>query len=317
MRRIIAAAFGLACIGAAPPPSMSDILAASPKGDWQTVSPDNILVMELAAGNVDIVLAPEFAPNTVANIKSLVREHYFDGAAIVRAQDNYVVQWARTDNRPVGAAWKSVSGQAVAGARTDTHPSEAAKAKIKAEFDRPIGRDLNFTALSDPDTYAPQTGFSNGFPAARDPHEGRTWLTHCYGMVGVGRDNDADSGSGQELYAVIGQSPRNLDRNVTLVGRVVSGLELFSTMPRGTGALGFYEKPQQPVSIKSVRLASDLPLGQRPQIQILRTDTGTFAKLIEERRTRPDAWYKHSPGHIGVCNVPLPAKVTLAPHNAK
>jgi hypothetical protein len=56
-------------------------------------------------------------------------------------------------------------------------------------------------------------------------------------MVGVGRDVPADSGNGSELYAVIGQSPRNLDRNVTLVGRVIEGIELFSVLPRGTAAL--------------------------------------------------------------------------------
>lgn len=296
----------LLLIGAtAPAPSMKDIIDQSPKSDWQTVDPANTLVMELASGRVVIVLAPEFAPNTVANIKTLVREHYFDGAAVVRAQDNYVVQWARTDNRPVGAAWKSVANPALPGARTDAHPMGPAKMKIAAEFDRPIGGDLNFTPLRDPDTYASETGFSNGFPAARAPKEGRIWLAHCYGMVGVGRDNDADSGNGQELYAVIGQSPRNLDRNVTLVGRVVDGMELLSTMPRGTAALGFYEKPQKPIPIKSIRLASDMKDG--PAVTVLRTDSATFAKLIEERRTRPDPWYKHSPQHIGVCNVPLPA----------
>ena len=46
----------------------------------------------------------------------------------------------------------------------------------------------------------------------------------------------------RELYAVIGQSPRGLDRNITLVGRVVRGIELLSVIPRGHGAMGFYEK---------------------------------------------------------------------------
>ena len=79
---------------------------------------------------VVIELAPGFAPNTVANIKALVKAHYFDGSFIVRAQDNYVVQWARTDKRTLGAA----------------------KATIRAEFDRPIAAAAKFTALSDTDT---------------------------------------------------------------------------------------------------------------------------------------------------------------------
>lgn len=282
-------ALGMAALtagAASAPPSMNDILAASPHGDWRPLDPANMLVMQLPAGRVVIELAPAFAPRTIANIKTLVRAHYFDGAAIVRAQDNYVVQWARSDHRPLGAA----------------------KPAIAAEFDRAIGSDIGFTSLPGPDTYAPQTGFSSGFPVARDPAEGRTWLAHCYGMVGVGRDVPANSGNGSELYAVIGQSPRNLDRNVTLVGRVIEGIELLSTLPRGTGALGFYEKPSQRVPIASIRLASDIPAAQRPNFEALRTDSATFRALLEERRTRPDPWYKHAPGHIGVCNVPLPVR---------
>jgi peptidylprolyl isomerase len=268
------------------PPSMNDILAASPHGDWRPLDPANVLVMQLPAGRVVIELAPAFAPKAIANIKTLVRAHYFDGAAIVRTQDNYVVQWARSDHHSLGSA----------------------KPTLAPEFDRAIGSDIKFDSLPDPDTYAPQTGFSAGFPAARDPAEGRTWLTHCYGMVGVGRDVAADTGNGGELYAVIGQSPRNLDRNVTLVGRVVEGIELLSPLPRGTGALGFYEKPSQNIPIASMRLASDLPEAQRPKLEALRTDSATFRAVLQERRTRPDPWYKHTPGHINVCNMPLPVR---------
>jgi peptidylprolyl isomerase len=267
---------------------MNDILAASPQGDWRAIDPADMLVMQLPAGRVVIELAPAFAPKTIANIKALVRGHYFDGAAIVRVQDNYVVQWSHGDHHPLGDA----------------------KPTVAPEFDRAIGSDSGFTALPDPDTYAPQTGFSAGFPAARDPTAGRTWLAHCYGMVGVGRDVPADSGNGSELYAVIGQSPRNLDRNVTLVGRVIEGIELFSTLPRGTAALGFYEKASQNVPIASIRLASDVPAAQRPNFEALRTDSATFRALLQERRTRPDPWFKHSPEHINVCNMPLPVRAT-------
>jgi peptidylprolyl isomerase len=266
-------------------PSLNDILAHSPKEDWGAINPANTLVIALPRGRVTIELAPEFAPNVIANIRTLVREHYFDGSFVVRAQDNYVVQWARTDSHPLGAARKTVA----------------------AEFDRPASG-VPFRAIPDPDTYARETGFSDGFPAARDLASGRIWLAHCYGMVGVGRDIAADSGNGSELYAVIGQSPRNLDRNVTLVGRVIEGIELFSVMPRGTGALGFYEKPAQRIPIQWIRLGSDLPATERPKLEALKIDSPTFVRVLDERRTRPDPWYKHSPGRINVCNIPLPVR---------
>src|SRR5690606_7028034 len=82
---------------------------------------------------------------------------------------------------------------------------------------------------------------------------------HRYGAVGAGRGMAADSSDGSELYVVTGQSPRQLDRNITLVGRVVDGMELLSVLPRGTGPLGFYEDAAQRVPIEAIRLAADVP----------------------------------------------------------
>src|SRR3546814_4709708 len=76
-------------------------------------------------------------------------------------------------------------------------------------------------------------------------------MAHCYGAVGAGRGMAADSSDGTELYVVDGQSPRQLDRNITLVGRVVDGMELLSVLPRGTGPLGFYEDATQRVPIEA------------------------------------------------------------------
>lgn len=272
---------------AAPPASMTDILAASAPSEWRALDPENSVYIQLPNGTVVIELDPRFAPHHVANIKTLIREGYFDGSAIVRVQDDYVVQWADPDGkRSVGAA----------------------SASLKAEFDRPFNASEPFTPLPDPDTYAPSTGFADGFPAARDPGSGKTWLTHCYGMVGVGRDNDADSGGGTELYAVIGHAPRQLDRNVTLVGRVVRGIELMSSLPRGTEALGFYKTAAERTPILSVKLAADLPAADRLDLVALRTDSATFARLLENRRFRKDDWYKIPAGHIDVCNMPLPVR---------
>jgi len=156
--------------------------------------------------------------------------------------------------------------------------------------------------------YAPEVGFSNGFPAARDPKTGKTWLVHCYGMVGAGRDNTPDSGPGTELYAVIGQAPRQLDRNIALIGRVVQGMQYLSDLPRGNGPMGFYKNPAHQTKILRVRLASDLPASERMHLEALRTDTPTFEALVESRRNRSDAWYLYKVGKIDVCNVPLPVR---------
>jgi len=265
------------------PRTMADVIAASSSADWRSLDPQNTLYLELPSGRVVIELNPAFAPRHVANIKTLVHEHYFDATAIVRAQDNFVVQWSDPSNtRPLGSAQKT----------------------LDAQFSR-SANDLAFTVLPDPDSYAPEVGFVDGFPAAREARTHLAWLVHCYSMVGVGRDNDVDSGNGTELYVVIGQAPRQLDRNVALVGRVVAGMEQLSTLKRGTAALGYYEKPEERTVINSLRLAADVPEAQRSHLEIMRTDTHTFADLVESRRNRRDEWYKVPAGRIDVCNVPL------------
>jgi peptidylprolyl isomerase len=187
-------------------------------------------------------------------------------------------------------------------------PLGEARATLPPEFTVPLDPKLPFTRLPDVDGYAPEVGFSEGFPAARDPARGQAWLAHCYAMVGAGRGNDAESGSGAELYAVIGHAPRHLDRNIALVGRVLAGMELLSVMPRGTGPLGFYERPEQRTPIRRVRVAADVPPAERTALQVMRTDTATFAALVESRRNRREDWYKLPAGHVELCNVPIPVR---------
>ncbi len=210
------AAAGAASADGAAPRTMADVLSATTPSDWRAPDPENTLYVELAAGRVVIELAPRFAPEHAANILRLVRQGYFDGLAIIRAQDNYVVQWGDADGqRPLGEARKT----------------------LPPEFTLPLAPSLPFVRLPDPDGYAPEVGFADGFPAARDTRAGQAWLAHCYGMVGAGRDVASDSGNGAELYVVIGHAPRHLDRNIALVGRVLAGIELLSVLPRAFTAL--------------------------------------------------------------------------------
>ena len=231
---------------------MSEVLAATTPADWRPLDPENTLYLQLPQGRVVIELAPAFAPQHADNLRQLARGKYFDGLAIVRSQDNFVVQWGDPD------------GKRSLGTARDTLPPEFTVKMTPA---------LPFEPLPDRDGYAPEVGFSQGFPAGRDPARGEAWLAHCYAMVGAGRGNDADSGSGAELYVVTGHAPRQLDRNIALVGRVVKGMELLATLPRGSGPMGFYDKAEQHVPITSVRVAADVPAAERENLEILRTDT--------------------------------------------
>ena len=267
-------------------PTMAEILKGAPTSAWRPLVDSHTLYMDLPAGRIIIELAPALAPRTVANIEALVRLHYFDGLAILRLQDNYVAQWGDPDaKRKVPENMQ----------------------KLAPEFTLPLGA-AAFSALPDRDGYAPQVGFVDSFPAARDPQSGRAWLTHCYGAVGVGRDNDPASGNGSELYAVIGHAPRHLDRNVTVVGRVRQGIELLASLPRGHEEMGFYGSAAERTAITAVRLASEVPAAERTHLEVLRSDTATFNALVESRRNRRDDWFQTPAGYIELCNVPLPVR---------
>jgi len=291
MRSILLATTALLLIGAAPAKKLltpNDIVAGAPASAWKTIRADDLLVMDLATGGrVVIQLAPAFAPVHVANIKALARGRYWDGATVYRAQDNYVAQWGLNES--------------------DKPWPKGVTPKPPAEYTRLL-KGLKITPLGSPDPYAPGAGFADGWPVAYNAKAGWADLTHCYGSVGVGRDLSPDTGTGGELYAVIGHAPRQLDRVIALVGRVVDGIDRFSTLPRGTEALGFYKDKAQYVPIASIRIASDIPAGERPSFEVMDTASPTFAHYLRVRANRHDDFYIRPAGGVDLCNVQVPVR---------
>jgi peptidylprolyl isomerase len=278
-------------IGAAPATKLStpnDIAAGAPASAWKTIPADELMVVDLKnGGRVVIQLAPTFAPVHVANIKALARSAYWNGASVYRVQDNYVAQWGLNDS---GKPWPA-----------------GVNPKPPAEYVRPL-KGLKITPLGSPDPYAPAAGFVDGWPVGYSPKAGWATLAHCYGSVGVGRDLAPDTGTGGELYAVIGHGPRQLDRNIALVGRVIDGIDRLSTLSRGTGALGFYKDKSQYAPIANIRLASDMPVTDRPTYQAMDTASPTFARYLKLRANRHDAFYEVPAGGVDLCNVQVPVR---------
>jgi peptidylprolyl isomerase len=279
-----------ALVAAAPVklPTPNDIVAAAPASDWRPIPSEDLLVMDLSGGGrIVIQLAPEFAPVHVANIRALAHEDYWHGATVYRVQDNYVAQWGHNDSdRP----WP-----------------KGVVPKPPSEYVRTL-KGLSITPLGSTDPYAPAAGFANGWPVAYSPRAGWADLTHCYGTVGVGRDLSPDTGAGGELYAVIGHAPRQLDRNIAIVGRVVDGIEHLSSLPRGTEALGMYKEKSEDVGIRAIRLASDIPLSERPSYEYMDTRSASFARYLKVRANRHDAFYILPAGGVDLCNVQVPVR---------
>jgi peptidylprolyl isomerase len=263
-------------------------VAQAPASAWQAVAPDALLVMMVEGGRrIVIQLAPRFAPAHVANIRALAKAGWWDGKSVYRVQDNYVAQWGDPTEKlplPAGIA-----------------------ADIKADYAQPLAAlGQSVVPLPYPDAYAPRTGFADGWPVAMDGAS--VWLPHCYGMVGVARNLSPDAGTGAELYAVIGQAPRQLDRNIAVIGRVIEGMGLLASLPRGSGEMGFYASGEKPLPIVSARLASDLPEAERPHYQVMDVGSQSFADYLRLRANRKDDFYDRPAGGVDLCNAPVPVR---------
>ena len=280
----------VALIGAAPPAkptTPSEVVAAAPASAWRTISPDDLLVIDLKnGGRVVVQLAPQFAPVHVANIRALARAGWWNGAAVYRLQDNYVAQWGNNESE------KALPQGVVA--------------KPPAEYTRRL-RGLGVRPLGFSDPYAPGAGYALGWPVAYSPRAGWANLAHCYGSVGVGRGLSPDTGMGGELYAVIGHGPRHLDRNIAVVGRVIEGIDRLSSLPRGTGDLGFYKERSEDAPIASVRLASQIA-GERPSFQYMDPRSASFGSYLRLRANRKDTFYERPAGGVDLCNAPVPVR---------
>jgi peptidylprolyl isomerase len=284
---ITAAAF---LVAAAPTKKLTpnDIVARAPASAWKAIDPDDLMVIDLkSGGRVVVQLAPAFAPVHVANIKALARGNYWDGATVYRVQDNYVAQWGRNESdKPFPAG---------------------VTAKPPPEYTRSL-KGLRVKPLGYADPYAPGTGFADGWPVAYNRKAGWANLAHCYASVGVGRDLSPDTGTGGELYAVIGHAPRQLDRVIAVVGRVVDGIDKLSSLPRGTEALGFYKDAGMYVPIAAVRLASAIPAAERPAYEYMDSASAAFAAYLRVRANRLDDFYIRPAGGVDLCNVQVPVR---------
>ena len=260
-------------------------------GDWRDVDPNNLMLIDVKYGRVAIELFPEFAPEHVKRMRALARAHFYEGKSFYRVIDGFVAQAGigEGDDKKL-PEWPA----------------------LKHEFDHGPSPNLEFTPLNSPDLYAPEVGHIDGFAAARDKSENKLWLVHCPGVVAMARDDDPDTGA-TEFYIVIGQAPRRLDRNLSVFGRVLEGMQFLQKLNRGDPAVesGVIQDREQRDAILKVQIAADMPRAERPRFQVMRTDGPDFTTKKEERREAVSNFWLHQPPKVlEICSVPVPARRT-------
>ncbi|MCL6250553.1 peptidylprolyl isomerase [Altererythrobacter sp. KTW20L] len=301
----------------AEPVTPASIVEAAAPEEWVAIAPEDLLVMDLApdaagrARQVVIQLMPApFSQPWVENVRKLARAHWWDGTSVYRVVDNWVAQWGDvSEEKPLPEGTLATTGLPYA-----SRPSRLNRPLIE-EYLGNAYEGITDHRIAWLDGYAdwPRTGhyadmemWIDGWPIAADKNGEGVWPIHCYAHVGVARDLAPDTGTGAELYAVIGHAPRQLDRNIAVVGRVISGIEHLSTLRRGTGEAGVYEYRAEDTPIVSVRLGSELP--EAPQFEYLSTEGESFARYVESRANRNDAFYTVPAGGVDVCNVQVPVR---------
>ncbi len=248
--------------------------------------------LDVPDGRIVIELNPDFAPLQVEQFIKFVRSGFYDDATFYRVIDGFVAQ--------------AGDGSDMAG--------EFSNPQVKGEFERPLEGLGTFTLVQSGDLFAPETGFIDGFAVGRDPATGAAWLTHCPGVVAMARNNGRDTAS-TDFYIVIGQAPRYLDRNLTIFGRVIRGMEIVQRIRRdGPDEDGMIEDPNERTPIDRARLAADLPPSERMKIHVPDTASAEFKQMLDERRNRSDAFFHHEPPAVlDVCQVPLRTTVEGRP----
>lgn len=257
--------------------------------EWRDVDPENLVVMDVSYGRVLIELAPQFAPHHAERFRTLVRSKFYDGQSFYRVIDGFVAQGGigEGDDKKL-PEWPA----------------------LKAEFDRNIGIDVEFTPLGSPDLFADKVGHVDGFPTGQSRKDKRMWLLHCPGAVAMARDNDPDTG-GTEFYVPIGQAPRRLDRNLTVFGRVLDGMQYLQKLNRGDPKVdsGVIQDASKRDPIVKVQMATDMLEADRPRVQVMDTTSKAFADYKAQRRNPAPDFYKRVSPNLDICAFNAPVRL--------
>ncbi len=263
-----------------------DEIASALAPDWRDIAPENLVLMDTVHGRVVIELNPAFAPGHSEQFRQLSRDGVYNGERFYRVIDGFVAQGGLQDEDVIA-----------------DYPT------VANENDRPIS-DAKFVPLGNADLFAPIVGHIDGFAIGRSESLGKEWLLHCPGALAMARDNDPDSG-GTEFYIVL-DAQRYLDRNLTVFGRVIEGMQHVQKLKRGVRSIesGVIQAPDQGDQILSVTVAADLVEKFRPRYRVMAMPSEAFEDAKTAKRVREeDFFYRKPPEVLDICGFEVPVEL--------
>jgi peptidylprolyl isomerase len=263
--------------------------ATDPPGQWRTPPPDQLIYLQLTTGTVIIELAPFMAAKNVNQFRALVNEGFYDGLDFYRVLDGFVAQ----------------------GGDITQQKASGVNGKLPAEFTRTAPADSAFMLVQGAEFIAPQTGFLQGFAAGRDPNSKLEWLLHCPGVVAMGRNVAPDSAH-SEFYITIGQAPRHLDRNMSVIGKVIYGMPSVQALKRAhmNNTSGVISDKQRRSKILRARLGTDVPPQERIAVQVQNERSAAVTQRLSSARSLDNEFYHFKGnGNLDICYYNLQTRV--------
>jgi len=314
--RIAFLAFAAACFSLSSPalaqdetpqPTPSEILAAAPADHWLPIPVSDLLIFTLPDATdgterqaVIQLLPASLSGGHVRNVRALARNHWWDGTKIYRVAKDFVTQFggnpdAKALPKGLETVPESEYYNAALGTKRDT---DMAALKAAVDYSNQYqGTEIQpLMKMIYENTGAQTVGFGGGWPIGSDK-EGRAYPLTCRGSLSPAHYDPPDTGSGAEMSVITGEAARSLDTTFGMVGRVIDGLEHLQNLPLGTDPGGFYADKTQHVEIRSIRLASELPLAEQPAYEYLASYSPSLLQYIEAHG-----------GYGNICTVPVPIR---------
>ncbi len=264
-------------------PSPSEAAPAIAADDWRTAAPDNLLVIDTNKGRILVEMTPEAAPGHVARIRLLAKAGFYDGLPWHRVIDGFMAQTGDPLGTGEGQSW---------------HPD------LKAEFTFRRDAGTPFVAVAAP--AGALIGFVQSLPVQTQPdavmattpdRKVHAWGLYCPGVAGMARDDAPDSANSQ--FFLMRHPYPALDKRYTVWGRVVSGLDVVRALKFSPNPDGIVTDPDR---MTRMRVAGDLPEGERPTVRVLSTSSAPFRALVEDTRAARGA-------DFSACDIELPVEV--------
>ncbi|EKY29509.1 peptidyl-prolyl cis-trans isomerase, cyclophilin-type [Brevundimonas diminuta 470-4] len=252
-------------------------------GDWRSMAPDNLLIIDTNKGRILVEMTPEAAPGHVARIRLLAKAGFYDGIPWHRVIDGFMAQTGDPLGTGEGQSW---------------YPD------LKAEFTFRRDAQTSFAPVAAP--AGALIGFMQSLPVQTQPdavmattadRKVHAWGLYCPGVAGMARDDAPDSANSQ--FFLMRQPYPALEKRYTIWGRVVSGLDVVRALKFSPNPDGIVTDPDR---MTRVRVAGDLAQGERPSVRVLSTDSPRFRTLVERTRAARGA-------DFSACDIDLPVAV--------